>query len=287
MKEETKEKIKGFRQSLDTSLKELVKELSEGKSERLMDLLNFAGKFHNYSFFNIMMAYMQRRDISKLAGVKTWNEVGRYVRKGERGIAIWAPMFFKKSMKTEDAAEAEEAEEITFTRFRLVYVFDVSQTEGKELPNTRISITTGNPGTVYTALESAIQAQGIVIDYVNYLSNNAEARSHGGKIEIVNDPDPSRLFRNLIHEFAHELLHHDGGERGTKTLRETEAEATAYVVCKHFGGETNTADYIQLYDGNVKILSSRLEKIRKTASTIIQAIEKQVKEVDQQIEQAA
>ena len=286
MKEETKEKIKGFRQSLDTSLKMLVKEMSEGKSERLMDLLDFAGKFHQYSFHNVMMAYMQRRDISKLAGVKTWNEVGRYIRKGEHGIAIWAPMFFKRSVKAEEEA-SEEAESVTFTRFRLVYVFDVSQTEGKELPNTRISMITGNPGTAYTALESAIQAQGIVIDYVDHLSGNAEARSHGGKIEIVNDPDPARLFKNLVHEFAHELLHHDGGERGTITLRETEAEATAYVVCRHFGIETNASDYIQLFDGNVKILSSRLERIRKTASTIIQAIEKESKIENPQIEQAA
>ena len=286
MKEETKEKQANFRRMLDSHLKQLTEEMAQGKSERLIALLDFAGKFHQYSFYNIMMAFYQRRNISRLAGVKTWNEVGRYVRKGEHGIAIWAPMFFKK-VKTEDEASEETESEVTFTRFRLVYVFDVSQTEGKELPNTRISMITGNPGTAYTALESAIQAQGIVIDYVDHLSGNAEARSHGGKIEIVNDPDPARLFKNLVHEFAHELLHHDGGERGTITLRETEAEATAYVVCRHFGVEINASDYIQLFDGNVKILSSRLERIRKTASTIIQAIEKESKIENPQIEQAA
>jgi len=286
MKEETKEKQANFRRMLDSHLKQLTEEMAQGKSERLIALLDFAGKFHQYSFYNIMMAFYQRRNISRLAGVKTWNEVGRYVRKGEHGIAIWAPMFFKK-VKTEDEASEETESEVTFTRFRLVYVFDVSQTEGKELPNTRISMITGNPGTAYTALESAIRAQGITLEYVNSLGLSVEGRSFGGKIEIVNDPDPARLFRNLVHEFAHELLHHDGGERETITLRETEAEATAYVVCRHFGVEINASDYIQLFDGNVKILSSRLERIRKTASTIIQAIEKESKIENPQIEQAA
>ena len=278
MKEETKEKQANFRRMLDSHLKQLTEEMAQGKSERLIALLDFAGKFHQYSFYNIMMAFYQRRNISRLAGVKTWNEVGRYVRKGEHGIAIWAPMFFKK-VKTwnEDEASEETESEVTFTRFRLVYVFDVSQTEGKELPNTRISMITGNPGTAYTALESAIRAQGITLEYVNSLGLSVEGRSFVGKIEIENDPDKSRLLRNMIHEFAHELLHHDGAERGTKTLRETEAEATAYVVCRHFGVEINASDYIQLFDGNVKILSSRLERIRKTASTIIQAIEKESK----------
>lgn len=270
------EKVKQAKETLDEHLQELASELQQGRSERLNRYLEFCAQFHQYSFGNLMLAYSQFRTLTRIAGVKQWNKLGRYVKKGEKGIMILAPITVKKrgrvgkNKQDEDGEENEEPQ--TITLFKPVYVFDVSQTEGTELP--AIIQATGDVSGYFPALEKFVRATGITLEYVGVISGNPGTlgESLGNHIRVCENLEPADKFRTLAHEFAHELLHKTK-EREIKTVRETEADATAFVVCRHFGVHCDTADYLLLHDSNAKIFLERLETIRRTAASIIEGIE--------------
>src|ERR1700688_349355 len=116
----------------------LVEALESGQSEVLTQYLSAMGRFHNYSFGNIMLIARQKPDATNVAGLRTWNSLGRFVKRGEKGILILAPMIGRKKAKDvatdEPSADATTEGQRTLYGFRAVYVFDVSQTEGKDLP---------------------------------------------------------------------------------------------------------------------------------------------------------
>jgi len=151
--------------------------------------------------------------------------------------------------------------------FKTAHVFDVSQTEGKELPD--FATVTGDPGDRLTHLQEGIRRHGIHLRFSNDLGQ-ALGLSLGGTIAVREDLPEAKRFSVLVHEFAHELLH-KGENRRTKTVRETEAEAVAYVVCTAVGLEPSTAssDYIHLYDGTKETLTQSLHAIREAASAIL------------------
>jgi hypothetical protein len=137
---------------------------------------------------------------------------------------------------------------------------------------------TGDVSSCYPALQRAVRDAGIALDLVDSIpgSASAEGVSCGSRIAIRNDLDPPEAFRTLAHEFAHSLLHFpkDGSPREpSRTIRETEADAAAFVVCRRFGVVCDSADYLLLYDSDERLLLERLETIRHTAATIIDAIE--------------
>jgi len=257
----------GIKQLCDEALAKLAKALDEGKSEALTTYLAAVARFHNYSSGNILLIQSQMPTASNVAGFHTWRtKFNRFVKKGEKGIMILAPMIGKK----EDKETGEEKKAIF--GFKAAYVFDQSQTAGEELP--AFSRMQGDPSDNLTKLAAFIAESGITLEYTDAIAP-ARGMSSGGKIQILPTLEPAQMFSTLTHELAHELLHKgDRRAETTKTIRETEAEAVAFVVCEAIGLDTNTAaaDYISLYRGDGATLAESLHHIQKTASTIIAAL---------------
>jgi hypothetical protein len=154
--------------------------------------------------------------------------------------------------------------------FRVVHVFDVSQTEGKDLPE--FAALGGDPGEHIDRLLDLYHEKGITFEFVDHLPGGANGCSYGGSVQIVESLPPAQKLSTMVHELAHELLHwNDNRENVTKTVRETEAEAVAYVVCKSIGLDCSTraADYIQIWQGDDKVLLQSLETVRSVAAGIL------------------
>lgn len=252
----------------ENALNSLVEAVEQGRSEAVTAYLETVSKFHNYSLGNQLLIAFQRPDATRVAGFHTWKSLGRFVKKGEKGIAILAPMTFKGKNKGDDG---ESDNTISYVRFRSVTVFDVSQTDGDPLPE--IGTTKGDPGVNLDRLKKFITTSGITLEYTDDI-RPALGTSSGGRIRIALGLSPAEEFSVLAHETAHELLHHGKDRPTSKTVRETEAEATAFAICKHIGLETGSAahDYIALYNGDRGALVESLTIIRDTAAKIIAAI---------------
>ena len=190
------------------------------------------------------------------------------MKKGEKGILILAPIVRRKAESEEDREETSAS----VAGFRAAYVFDVSQTDGKELPH--IGIVQGDPSEYRERLRSFACAQGISIEHSSEIAP-ARGTSSGGRIKLLPGQSPAEEFSTLAHELAHELLHR-GDRRGTtsRRIRETEAEATAFVVCHAIGLETGSAacDYIQLWNGDAQLLTESLGHVRQAASQMVTAL---------------
>lgn len=249
----------------------LAQALERGQSEDLRAFLAAAARFHTYSFRNVLLIASQCPEATRVAGFHTWKSLGRYVKKGEKGIAIIAPIVFKRDTETQPNDDARSTDS-TQLRFRAAYVFDVSQTDGEPLPE--LAETAGDPGVHAERLKTLIENRGIALTYAADL-DGAEGLSKKGEIVIRSGQTPAAEFSVLVHELAHEILHQGPDRPTTKTVRELEAEAVAFTVCTAVGLEATTAasDYIQLYSGDKNLLAQSLDAIQKTAALILQAIE--------------
>ena len=249
----------------EQAFNELVEAVEAGKSQKLVQYLKTMGKFHNYSLGNAMLIGFQKPDATRVAGFRTWKKLGRWVKKGEKGIVIIAPLVGKKR-------DAPEDEGRSVCGFRAVYVFDLSQTDGEPLPE--LASTQGDPGPHTDRLKAFVASRGIELLYEPDLEG-ALGKSSGGTIRLVQDLDPPKEFEVLVHEVAHELLHHNNGRRPPKVVRETEAEAVAAVVSQAVGLQATEAasDYIQLYDGSQETLADSLHHIQHAAAAILAALE--------------
>lgn len=253
----------------DEGLEHLAAALEHGQSETMKSYLTAMGRFHHYSFGNVMLIVMQKPDATHVAGFQTWKNFNRFVKKGEKGIVIIAPMLIKPK---EDESRGAHDGDRPFLRFKAVHVFDVSQTDGELLPEfARVG---GNPNGHMDRLKAFVATRGIALEYSESLAG-ARGLSHGGRIELLSELTPAEEFAVLTHELAHEMLHKGERRKDTsKTIRETEAEAVAFVVCHAIGLDTAThaSDYIQLYDGDKATLAESLDFIQKTAAEILAAI---------------
>jgi antirestriction protein ArdC len=248
----------------------LAESLKAGKSDTLKAYLKAMARFYNYSIGNVILIMLQRPDASRVAGYGTWKALGRQVKLGSKGISIVAPVVVRGRSSRDD----EQEDKTRVVAFRGATVFDVSQTDGSSRPLAEFSKASGDPGEHLERLHRFITSQGIVIEYSERLGG-AEGASCGKKILVKQGLPPAETFSVLCHELGHELLGHHDKERPSRAALETEAEALAYVVCQsvHIESKQAATDYIHLYnDGDVERLRASLERIRKTASTIIRAI---------------
>lgn len=263
-----------------SALTRLSEELERGQSDTLRHYLAAMGRFHRYSLRNAMLIALQRPKAQHVAGFWTWRRLGRAVRKGERGIAILAPVIKRPQRdRRESHAGATEADANLLSddhdvvvRFRGAYVFDISQTDGKPLPE--FARTTGDPGMHLDRLRAYVASRAIDVSYSERIAP-ARGLSTGGTIVLVPDMDAAEEFSVLVHEYAHERLHGRADRlRGNKTVRETEAEAVACAVCGTIGLQTHTAssDYIKLWDGDHKTLAASLARIHGVATELIGAV---------------
>jgi hypothetical protein len=229
------------------NIKSLIEQLEAGHSDALTAYLNAMSRFHNYS---------------------------RRVKKGEKGIRILAPIIGIKRKKDEEA-EKDIIRQNTrvLVGFRNAYVFNVSQTEGAELPAMREVY--GDVGENYDRLVSFIERQGIELVFTEKIAP-ALGMSSGGRIAILPGQSKAETFATLVHELAHERLHRaERRTTTTKVVRETEAEAIAFVVGKAVGLEAGSAsaDYIALYHGNASLLAESLEVVQQTSAVILAALQ--------------
>jgi len=251
---------------IKTTIEQLANETDAARqSELFRNYLKTSAAFWDYSWHNQMLIWRQRADASYVGGFNTWLKCGRYVRKGEKGIAILAPMFFKE-----------------FKRiwFKVVYVFDISQTDGTALPELPTKSTGERGEEMLARLLRFADSRGIVVRFVEQCClNGAAGTSRGKEIEIrTAETDIATQAATLAHEIAHSLLHwtQDGhkittreGKEIGKQQRELEAEATAYVVSNYFGIQSPSDFYLAAYSVTPAMLLEAVETIAATVKTIL------------------
>ena len=264
------------KQLADEAIATLLEELKAGRSETLLKYLDAMSRFHSYSWTNSLLIAFQNPQATFVAGFHRWLKLGRHVRKGEKGIGIMAPLVYRKhddsGSESSPINESADSNVRTVRGFKIVHVFDVGQTEGNDLPD--LATIGGEPGQLLCSLEELIRGSGIVLND-EVLPGGVKGVSRKGEIGIAEGLPAAERFAVLAHELAHEWMH-DREQRQalTRTVRETEAEAVAYVVCRSFGLDcsTSSSDYIQLYAGNEATLISSLERIQKTATRMIESL---------------
>lgn len=262
-------------------------------------------KFHNYSFNNTLLIAMQKPDATLVAGYKAWQRnFERHVKKGEKGIRILAPAPYKmkeeqekidpvtnEPMLDKDGMPIIEEVEIKIPAFRVVPVFDVSQTDGKELPELSVSELSAEVEG-YQEFMSALEAVSPVP--IGYEDIPGEAKGYFditlNRVAIQEGMSESQTVKTAIHEVAHAKLHSREREKETDFLehkdrntKEVEAESVAYTVCQHFGIDTSdySFGYIAGWSSGKEMteLKASLDTIRRTASELISGIETQLQEL--------
>ena len=297
-------------------LKEITDRLEQGitelfDSERYKEYLRVMSKFHNYSFNNTLLIAMQKPDASLVAGFTAWkNQFQRNVKKGEKGIKIIAPSPFKIKQETEkidpqtkkpvigrDGKPVTEEKEITIPAYKVVSVFDVSQTEGKELPDIAVDALTGDVEQ-YSDFFAALEKTSPVPIGFEKIEGGAHGYYHLGDKRIALDEGMSELqtLKTAIHEIAHAKLHDidlnapkdEQQPRVDRRTREVEAESVAYTVCQHYGLDTSdySFGYVAGWSSGRELaeLKSSLETIRSAAADIINSIDGHIAELQKQHE---
>jgi len=205
-------------------------------------------RFHTYSFGNVLEIARQMPTATRVAGFWTWKNLGRSVNAGAKGIRILAPIVGVRRKKDIEAEkDITKQHERMLLGFRNAYVFDISQTNGVELPE--MERVAGDPGENIERLTAFLNSKGIAASYSEKIAP-ALGMSCGGRIALLPGQSKAETFSTLVHEMGHELLHKaERRTATTKTVRETEAEAVAFVVGKAVGlvNGSASADYIQLY----------------------------------------
>jgi antirestriction protein ArdC len=184
------------KQLCDEALGRLATALEQGQSDALKTYLATMSRFHKYSWGNVLLIFTQKPNASHVAGFQTWRKLNRFVRKGERGIAIFAPMVVKKRSKVEEV----EDEQTRLFGFRTAYVFDESQTDGEPLPS--FATVKGDPMESTITLETLIRERGIALEYTDRIAP-AKGMSSGGRIEVLPGLPAAEQFSVLVHELAH------------------------------------------------------------------------------------
>ncbi|MEZ2346473.1 ArdC family protein [Terriglobus sp. RCC_193] len=266
---------------ITANIKLLIEQLEAGQSDALTHYLTAMSRFHQYSFGNVLEIARQMPTATRVAGFWTWKNMGRSVNAGAKGIRILAPIVGVRRKKKEEAEkDITKQNERVLLGFRNAYVFDVSQTNGVDLPN--LHEVSGDPGDGIERLAGFLKDKGIQLVYNPNIAP-ALGMSYGGRIAILPGQSKAETFATLVHETAHEMLHKaERRTATTKTMRELEAEAVAFVVGKAVGlkNENTSADYIQLYQGNASLLAESLEVIQHTASVILAALEPSIETED-------
>ena len=266
-----KAKARDLKASISASIDALAQAVDAVRaSETFRQFLAMQARFHRYSWHNSILIATQRPDASQVAGYRTWQSMGRQVRKGEKGIAIIAPCPFKREVKKSES----EAETVDGIFFRVVHVFDIAQTDGEELPTVDVPTVDAMADKLLADLCRVAVSRGIRVDF-KPLSGGTFGVSKSGAIDIDNRHASGQQAKTLAHELAHEALHWKIDGPITRNIAELEAEAVAFVVCMHFGldVEVRASRYIAVWQGDSKGLRASMDRIAKTARDIIDNVE--------------
>ena len=286
---ETDERVAELTERLENGVKELY------ASDNYAQYITAMAKFHHYSFGNALLILFQRPQATQVAGYNTWKQLGRQVKRGEKGIMILAPCNFRASLEREkidpltgqallgpDGKPLTEKVKISPNRFKIAHVFDLSQTEGRELPQIGVSELTGDVAD-YTGIYNRLTALSPLPVVQEDFQRSAKGYTSFTENRIVVKPGMSQVqtIKTLVHEIAHAKLHKpddilDVPRPDERRRKEVEAESIAYVVCQHFG--IDTTDYSLAYVAGwskgreLTELKGSLNIIHATAGEIIDAI---------------
>ena len=297
-------------EEITTKLEKGVKDIFDG--ENYQAYLNFCAKLPRYSVNNQILIMMQKPDATMCQSFTNWKEANRFVRKGEKGIRIFAPAPYKmqkeqdkmdasgKAILDKDGEPVKETVEVTINAFKPVSTFDISQTDGEPVPTPGVDELTGSVEGYETLLAAIKEVVPVPISF-EQIDSGAKGFYHleENRIVVQEGMSEAQTVKTLLHEASHQALHSkeamdSAGEKKSKNQKETEAESVAYVVCQHYG--IDTSDYSFPYvatwsaDKEVPELKASLDTIRRTASELIVKIDEKVqtfttvKEMDQFME---
>jgi antirestriction protein ArdC len=258
------------RSSIDNLLATLKESLAQpGRS--LLPLLASMSRFAKYSLANQILIFAQRPDATCVMGYRAWNKAGYQVRKGEHGIAIYAPMLFANKRDTAAESDTDAAPRLGY---RVAYVFDIAQVDAiagtDAAPVTALTVDTGAHRHL-EALKAFLVGHNVELEY-KALALGLLGYTDGRRITCGTGQASHVEFATLAHETTHLLLHFpaDRSTRPDLTTRETEAEAVTYLLCAQLGiaGTEASVEYIQSYRGTPDTLDASLERIRSTAQRL-------------------
>ena len=270
MKQSTKDKVKKITEQLEAGVQELF------SSDRYAAYLTIMSKFHRYSVNNCLLIHLQRPEATYVAGFKKWNEMGRHVKKGEKAITILAPIQRKYVVETENDDGEKIAEEHKYMAFMPASVFDISQTEGEELPTIMTALTGEAEAGL---LEKIISISPVPVRFEEISGDVKGYYNRTGYIAIKTGMSGVQSVKTLLHEIAHAILHSkEGAEKDAdRNTKEVQAESTAFTVSKYLGLDTSdySFGYIAGWSSGKSAdeLRNSLEVIRGTANDIISRLE--------------
>ncbi len=298
---QTQSRIKEITQQLEAGIKDVF------SGDKFAAYLKTMSKFHRYSIRNTVLIHMQMPTATKLAGFTGWkNNFERYVKKGEKGIYILAPIVSKakKEMEKLDPDTQKplldkngdvilEEVEVTIPRYKTVAVFDISQTDGKPLPSLMEDLT-GDVRQYEAFMDALKQISPLPISFEPMKSSRDGYCRYGKQIAIREGMSEIQTVCAAIHEITHATLHDknaspDGevsaSQKG-KQNKEVTAESVSYVVCQYYGIETgaNSFGYVAGWSSDMTTpeLKASLDTIRTTAAVLIERIDKTFKEITQE-----
>lgn len=254
---------------------DLVEKLTEGiarltTSDEWQRFLDYQSRFHSYSFGNVLLIAAQCHEATRVAGFRAWQRMNRFVRKGEKAIWILAPMVYKN-------AEPDDDDDRVIRGFKYVPVFDISQTDGEDLPVVCNRLSGDDPNGLFVQLITVAQSLGFCVedaDMERGVNGDCNYKLKRIRVEVTNSP--AQRVKTIAHEIAHAILHENYEDR---RLAELEAESTAYVVCQALGLDTSdySFGYVASWAGDGDKASAGIkacgEGIQKTALAILRSFE--------------
>jgi len=272
----------------ERKIDEVLKRLKEGvdsiqQSDNFRKFLLTMSKFHDYSIGNVILIMLQKPSATRVAGFNTWKNLGRWVKPGEKGIAILAPCMPPKEKKPRPTEGAEDEElrpeeetELRPLYFKVVHVFDVSQTEGKPLPEFEVPSLTGEANEdLFSRVMLLAESQGVAVSFEPRPNQDPEIKGiyFGKTIWVKPDEPRAQQLKTLLHEMAHYFS--ESVFRIPRSDAETIAESVAFTAGAHFGFDTGNRSfpYVAVWSRDKKTLEANLAAIRKVSAKIIDGIE--------------
>ncbi|MDR0140157.1 ArdC-like ssDNA-binding domain-containing protein [Metabacillus idriensis] len=255
------------------ALEEIKDQLDQGiqevmMSEKFQEWLKFLSSFHSYSFNNTILIYMQRPNATLVKGFNEWKKHGRFVKKGAKAIKVLAPLIGKEKEKEEEKKDNgnKEKEKKVLFGFKYVNVFDVSSTDGEELPAPTVKLLEGDGEQEKALLKEWMRKIEIPVVFEDIGEANGYYHLVCHYIAIHEGRSTVQQLKTLIHEYAHHLLHRKGAkfEQEGSRIREAQAEAVAYVVMNHFGYETGDYSF-----GYIAGWSEDIHNMKQIGSDIV------------------
>ena len=272
-------KAKEHLKEIENLVKELATETDKVKlSEKFKEYMDFMAKFHNYSWYNTFWIMAQSPQAERVAGFRKWNELKRTIKKGEHGIRIIYPIK-REFEKINGNGEAELQEHIFFN---VGYVFDIKQTEGKELPRIESpSVEGDNYEYLLSILKDFCKDNSIAIEFKGLLQNALYGYTRKEKEQIIitikEQDNKNTQAQTLMHEITHALEHTPIEERKTtRQQEEIQADGVGYVVSRYFKMEHKGFNYLALYDADYKKIMDNFKVIARVSKKLINYIEEKL-----------